>query len=103
MERTSNATLTPPVRWVLQTLIQDGLADACVAINNAQQSGGGAEGARRNGVWHSPSQPMGVVQVQDHAMLTKIYQDARSPFGMDTSDRRNVESNSIKWADTRLK
>ena len=41
--------------------------------------------------------------VQDHAMLTKIYQDAKSPFGMDTSDRRNVESNNIKWADTKLK
>ena len=35
-------------------------------------------------------------------MLTKIYQDAKSPFGMDTSDRRNVESNSIQWADTKL-
>jgi len=80
------------------------LADSCVEINNKnQQGGGGAQAARRNGVWHSPSQPMGVVQVQDHAMLTKIYQDAKSPFGMDTSDRRNVESNSIQWADTELK
>ena len=48
------------------------LADACVAINNAQQSGGGAQAARRNGVWHSPSQPMGVVQVQV-CQLCKIY------------------------------